>query len=247
MMIALPPRTLFCRQFVRCERPCAGAIGSRVLLRWECSPTEVALQFQDGYGRREFSETPFLLSDNDSVSLGTSGLVVRREAVTRSGWLEKSVLTGRVGKLLSSGEDMELVFRIRRAGYEVWYDPSLVIEHVIPARRMSIDYVCRLFQGFGESHAVLWALARPTEVTLAWRVRLLGSRLAHSRATVRGVCHPRSDPQKAGWPLAPCSDVHGTRPVSRAPAVCCSARWKSRRMNRSDTQIRKEARCVRRQ
>jgi glucosyl-dolichyl phosphate glucuronosyltransferase len=50
---------------------------------------------------------------------------------------------GRLGKSLLAGEEAELMGRIQRAGYQVWFAPDSVLQHVMPASRLTLGYVCR--------------------------------------------------------------------------------------------------------
>ncbi|MGI4743446.1 MAG: glycosyltransferase [Janthinobacterium lividum] len=59
----------------------------------------------------------------------------------------KSLLTGRNGSKLSSGEDNEMCYAFALAGYRIWYDERLTFEHFIPTSRLSWNYVRRLYQG----------------------------------------------------------------------------------------------------
>jgi glycosyltransferase involved in cell wall biosynthesis len=84
-----------------------------------------------------------------------AGLSFRKsvfEGLIGSGF--KSVLTGRKGKNLSAGEDTELVYAFRMAGWHLWYSEKLTLQHYIPSQRFKWEYVVRMYNGFGKSHAV---------------------------------------------------------------------------------------------
>lgn len=59
------------------------------------------------------------------------------------------LLSGRKGKHLTSGEDYELCYALRLAGWHIWYSRDLLLRHYIPASRLSTEYLCRLWKGFG--------------------------------------------------------------------------------------------------
>jgi hypothetical protein len=48
---------------------------------------------------------------------------------------------------------MEMVLRIRAAGYELWYTPDCLIHHYIPARRTTPQYLRKINFGLGISQA----------------------------------------------------------------------------------------------
>src|SRR5262249_11931937 len=71
-------------------------------------------------------------------SLWGAGLSIRRHA-----YLElfdrgfRPLLTGRAGRQLTTGEDVELCFAFRLAGWRIWYDPRLRMQHFMPRNRLS--------------------------------------------------------------------------------------------------------------
>jgi len=95
-----------------------------------------------------------------------AGLVLRRTALLASGWLDRMKLTGRRGKVLSAGDDSEMVLRIRNAGYELWYNPAMQLKHYISKRRVSVAYLYRLYRGFGQTDPFLTMLAHNQEPTI---------------------------------------------------------------------------------
>ncbi|MEM8549302.1 MAG: glycosyltransferase [Verrucomicrobiota bacterium] len=67
----------------------------------------------------------------------------------------QGVLSDRKGKSLSSGGDVETCAALRLAGWKIWYEPRLLIEHFIPAERLTWDYLSRLNSGFGKQSVYL--------------------------------------------------------------------------------------------
>jgi glycosyltransferase involved in cell wall biosynthesis len=65
------------------------------------------------------------------------------------------MLSGRKGKSLTSGEDSELSYAFRLAGYKLWYDPGMKFEHAIPENRLRWSHLARLAGEFGKSAVVL--------------------------------------------------------------------------------------------
>ncbi len=75
-----------------------------------------------------------------------AGIVLRRNALLL---LEKAsfqwILTGRKGAHLSSGEDHELCWALRMAGFRLWYLDDLRLQHFITKDRLTEEYIRRLF------------------------------------------------------------------------------------------------------
>ena len=61
----------------------------------------------------------------------------------------------RQGKELTGGGDMELSYALRMAGWRLWFEPTLNLEHFIPSRRLTWSYTCALAYGSGFSEVEL--------------------------------------------------------------------------------------------
>ncbi|MEL6881272.1 MAG: hormogonium polysaccharide biosynthesis glycosyltransferase HpsE [Cyanobacteria bacterium J06607_10] len=78
-----------------------------------------------------------------------AGLVVRRQA-----WLENVPEERRLADKFGdreAGEDLEVVLRIQKAGWPVWYNADMWLHHDIPANRLTKEYLLKLFKGIGLS------------------------------------------------------------------------------------------------
>jgi len=64
-------------------------------------------------------------------------------------------LTGRKGKKLLAGEDTELCFALRLQGWRIRYDKRMQLRHYIPKNRLTWEYLCKMYSGFGASHGIL--------------------------------------------------------------------------------------------
>ncbi len=85
-----------------------------------------------------------------------AGLTIRQSAwkqLRAAGF--SPLLSGRNGLLLSAGEDSEICFALRLAGWRLWYDKRLTLQHYLPTDRLEWRYLRRLHRGFGASLAVL--------------------------------------------------------------------------------------------
>jgi len=68
-------------------------------------------------------------------------------------------LHDREGRSLTSGGDAELCLALRIAGWKLWYEPTMRMQHYIPARRMEWNYLEGVARGFGDAAVVLNAYA----------------------------------------------------------------------------------------
>lgn len=166
--------------------PGAGAVGGRVDLQWEVPPEEVIARHATGYAFQDYGPEPCRITSPNGHLVGP-GMLVRRRAVLDCRWPELMALVGRNGGKLTAGEDSELPYRIRNAGYELWYDPALRAEHCIPANRMTVDYLCRLYRGAGQSRPFTVAMRFNHRPTLAYRLRTFGAHLRTFGRLLRSV------------------------------------------------------------
>lgn len=104
------------------------------------------------------AEEPFCFNSQDPLKRGLlppgAGLVIRKQA-----WVENVKdnleLKGPVkGSLMAKGEDLEALWYIRKAGWEIWFNPQMRIYHQIPKYRLEKEYLMKLLRGVGLSRHV---------------------------------------------------------------------------------------------
>jgi hypothetical protein len=59
--------------------------------------------------------------------------------------------------MISRSEDIELGLALRLAGWRIWYDPGLAIEHHVAVDRLNWAHLRRTWRGIGEASAFLEA------------------------------------------------------------------------------------------
>jgi glycosyltransferase involved in cell wall biosynthesis len=85
-----------------------------------------------------------------------AGLFFRKQALIeleQKGFENQS--TGRNGKSLSGGEDLELTLGVMLLGYEYWYDDTLVFKHFIESHRLTWEYYLRLSKSIASSYPLI--------------------------------------------------------------------------------------------
>ncbi len=100
-----------------------GMVGGRVELVWEEPPTRLAMATVSAWHIRTLAQH---VHDWSIRSILQGRRWRCGGAIEQSGILASGVLSGRAGKSLTSGEDYEIGVRLRRAGFEAWYEPSAV-------------------------------------------------------------------------------------------------------------------------
>lgn len=107
--------------------------------------------YQQSYATGPQSET-----DGIVPTVYGAGMCVRYSA-----WAElensghKSIVLGRTGSKLSSGEDNEMCYSLRILGYDIRYSSHLTFKHDLPLDRLDWKHLRQLYFGFGEAKARL--------------------------------------------------------------------------------------------
>ncbi|MBR6458315.1 MAG: glycosyltransferase family 2 protein [Bacteroidales bacterium] len=116
--------------FDECPRP-------KWLCRWSMGWVS-ALDMGDSV--REFEGKAFPIGAN---------MGVRRAIAEKAGPFNPDL--GRKGGNMDAGEEKDMFRRIRAAGGTIWYFPELRVQHVIPEKRTTLEYVDRFADGVGIS------------------------------------------------------------------------------------------------
>ena len=141
----------------------AAAVGGRVVPTYETPPPPYVSGFEWCFARQDHGPEPVVVG-----SLVGAGMVIRREALRLSGWLDRPLVADRVGRRLVSGGDVELALRLRATGFPLWYTPDCTIHHLIPPHRTTRRYLLRMALSLGISSAFGDALVWPDGYA-AWR------------------------------------------------------------------------------
>jgi glycosyltransferase involved in cell wall biosynthesis len=133
------------------NRPEMGACGGRIEEVCEVEPPDWFDAFKVALAISPKDETYGWISEPDEFLPG-AGLSIRQTALRDILALGFSpTLSGRSGKSLLSGEDLELGAALRLAGWKLWREECLPIKHFMPAGRLTWSYMKRLHYGFGAS------------------------------------------------------------------------------------------------
>jgi glycosyltransferase involved in cell wall biosynthesis len=184
-----------------------GALGGRSMPEWEVTPEPWVHEFSNCLALRDrdgecIADRKTNAGYPSCAPLG-AGMAIRRAALEP--WLHAveeaggDVPTGRRGKQLTSGEDNDIVLCALAAGWAVGYFPQLRLTHLIPAGRVTREYLARLSHGIARSwvevldrHGIRpWQPIAPWSVGLrklrAW-FRMHAWRDAASHVRWKGAC-----------------------------------------------------------
>lgn len=199
------------------DDPLLGAAGGKSIPRWEVAPpawfdsVNISLACRD-LGDQKLEATWSNSKKTERVyphfaPVG-AGMVVRRSAY--ASYVETAsndavrLALGRRGADLSSGEDNDMVMSILAGAWKVAYLPELVLEHLIPEHRLSVDYLERYAQSSNRTWVQVLAVhgIRPWSAIPAWTVPL---RKARAWARLKAW---KSDAHRIRW-KAVCGSLDG--------------------------------------
>lgn len=160
------------------NRPEVGAVGGQGIAVCDL-PTlpDWFAEYEEGYACGKPAKHSGLVTDKGY--LWGAGLGTRTALYLKMYAGFPSLLTGRLGKQLTAGEDAEYCKRLILAGYELYYDEQLSFEHYMPENRLQSEYRVQLFNGFKESNQILRrydlanTLKQKCEKHLLTKIRLL--------------------------------------------------------------------------
>ncbi len=137
------------------NNPEVGACGGHNRARFECSPPKWFTQFKEYYAVGQQSDRTGDITSTRGYLWG-AGLCIRTKAwreLKNGGFV--SLSTGRTpGRKLIAGEDSEICYVLRLAGWRLWYSDELRLTHFIHSKRLTWRYLRRLSRSYGEASAL---------------------------------------------------------------------------------------------
>jgi glycosyltransferase involved in cell wall biosynthesis len=128
--------------------PQAGAYASQVHGVFEKKPPENLKPILFYLAITERGQHPHRYQPHQNGFPPSAGLVVLRD-VWKTYVPPRQFFIGRVGSSMLGSEDAEVLSYIYKAGWEIWYNPTMEIDHIIPSWRLERNYLLSLMRGVG--------------------------------------------------------------------------------------------------
>jgi hypothetical protein len=202
-------------EIMACD-PQSGALGSISYPVCEIEPPRWFDRFRAEY--TIFTEEDLTATGGAHWGLFSAGMSIRKTA-----WLQLSrdgfdfSISGAVGSKLGRGEDSELTFALREAGWKLRIDPRLRFRHFIPAHRLNWAYLRKLRRESAISTVALDAYHLTDDGGTGITNRLRKSWIWHALAAAKALLR---DPRTLV--LAPWCAMEGD------PAVLVYEGWRGR-------------------
>jgi glycosyltransferase involved in cell wall biosynthesis len=203
----LSPNYVAEAQRVLAERPYLGAIGGQLIPEFESAPKLDPEYYRSCLAIREFQTAHWSNRwDDFATSPIGGGMVVRRRVA--EAWADRTrscswrMGLGRNGQQLCGGEDFDLLHMACQMGYGKGVFPELMLTHLMPAHRLTADFLVRIFEGNCRSNSYLAAMLNPTFTLppsrLLHRIKILVEACA-MRPLDRRLHIARERGRRAGW------------------------------------------------
>ena len=161
--------------------PQLGAVGGRVLPRYEVTPPAWFSEGGFSLACRDLGNDPLFARWDDArartypecAPIG-AGMALRREAygayVDAASQDPVRLALGRNGTDLASGEDNDMVLTLLGKGWSVAYLPQLHIDHIIPATRLTEAYMIKYAASSNRTWVIVLGLhgIRPWKALARW-------------------------------------------------------------------------------
>jgi glycosyltransferase involved in cell wall biosynthesis len=115
---------------------------------------------------KDHGDRAFIFEDERKTPLGVN-MAVRRSLIERIGGFRPDL--GRNGRALLGQEQAEFFYRSRQAGAKGRYVPEMVLDHVVPASRLTRAYFRKWWYWKGVSHARVHGIHGRTELGIDTR------------------------------------------------------------------------------
>jgi len=170
------------------DYPRLGAWGGSCVGEYEVEPPAELRPWLAGLVVEKLTKPAWaMLRSWSSAGPAGAGMVVRQKLARRYCELARQeplrLALGRSGNRLASGEDGDIGLSGFDLGLGVGRFPELELTHLIPAERLTLEYMERLYEGFAFSGTILNALhcpelvSRPSRLeplkNFVWRIGLL--------------------------------------------------------------------------
>ncbi|MDF5722244.1 MAG: hormogonium polysaccharide biosynthesis glycosyltransferase HpsE [Rhizonema sp. PD37] len=153
--------------------PQAGAYASQIHGVFEVEPPEEIKPILFYLAITERGNEPHIYEPRQKGFPPSSGLVVRRN-VWKDNVPQHLFLVGRVGSSMLGSEDAEALLYIHRAGWQIWYNPAMEVDHIIPAWRLEKNYLISLMCGIGLArHHLRMLLLKSWQIPFAFIIYFL--------------------------------------------------------------------------
>jgi glycosyltransferase involved in cell wall biosynthesis len=125
-----------------------------------------------------------------------SNMIVSKEVFEKVGGFNVN-LPGVVGTLRIGGEGKELFYKIISLGHTIYYDPNIIVEHVVEVKKLTPEYLYRVASGMGRGERTRTkALGLP-----AYTAKIIEYLFKLAAAVLIGLSYAFKGSSSKTWPV----------------------------------------------
>lgn len=134
------------------ENPTAGGLGGRIIPRYiPEEPNWMSHYVSSMVGN--FNYAPTLSAFKPGKYPLESNMVVPKKLFDDIGGFNTAI-PGVKGTLRIGGEGKDFFFRLQAKGYQIYYDPQIIVHHVVEVEKLTPAYLYRVASGYGRGERV---------------------------------------------------------------------------------------------
>lgn len=135
--------------------PQPGVVGGPTLPVWEGEkPVWLIPKFERALSMIDYGDEKRFLKGKEFL-VGANMIFLKTALEGVGGFM---LGLGRIKNKLLSGEDTAAIEKIKRLGYEVYYDPEIAVDHYVASSRLSRHWFIERYYWGGYSEALMWQM-----------------------------------------------------------------------------------------
>ncbi len=134
------------------EKPAIVGFGGKIIPRYiPEKPVWMSYYVSSLVGNFDYSPVPCAFKKGKYPL--ESNMIIKKSVFDQVGGFN-TTLPGVVGTLRIGGEGKELFYKVIGLGEEIYYDPSIIVYHVVETKKLTKEYLYRVASGIGRGERV---------------------------------------------------------------------------------------------
>jgi glycosyltransferase involved in cell wall biosynthesis len=134
------------------SNPTTGGLGGRIIPRYIPSEPKWMSYFVSSLvGNFDYAQTVTEFSPN-KYPLESNMIIRKEDFIAVNGF--NTALPGVIGNFRIGGEGKEFFLKLKAIGKSIYYDPSIIVEHIVETKKLTSEYLYRVASGIGRGERV---------------------------------------------------------------------------------------------
>lgn len=134
------------------SNPNTGGLGGKIIPRYLPSEPKWMSYFVSSLvGNFDYAQTVTEFSPN-KYPLESNMIIKKEDFIAVNGF--NTALPGVIGNFRIGGEGKEFFLKLKAIGKSIYYDPSIIVEHVVETKKLTSEYLYRVASGIGRGERV---------------------------------------------------------------------------------------------